>query len=100
VSALAGYPVEVASHLEVARAVQAGRADVGMGLSSSARQLGLDFIPLFDEPYDLVGSPEVFADARYAPFFELVQSGEFRQAIDKLGGYHASQDAGRFDLIA
>jgi putative molybdopterin biosynthesis protein len=97
---LTGYHDEVSSHLEVARAVYEGHADVGLGLHSSASVFGLEFIPLFEEPYDLVFSQETLADPRLSPFFEHMSSGEFRQAVEKIGGYHTPADTGRVDFIS
>ena len=49
-----GYKDVVASHLEVGRRVAEGRADVGIGVESIARLLGLAFVPLQTERFDLV----------------------------------------------
>ncbi|MEN6410263.1 MAG: substrate-binding domain-containing protein [Anaerolineaceae bacterium] len=55
---LTGYADEAATHSEVACAVAENRADVGMGLESAANSFGLDFIPLVNEPYELVCTEE------------------------------------------
>ena len=52
--AVAGYDREEYTHLAVAAAVAGGRADVGLGILSAARALGVDFVPLLEEQYDLV----------------------------------------------
>jgi putative molybdopterin biosynthesis protein len=96
---LKGYQEEVSSHLEVAQAISEGRADVGLGLHSSAHVYNLEFIPLFEEPYDLVFSPETLADARLASFFNQLNSGEFRQAVGMIDGYRLPADSGSVDLI-
>lgn len=49
-----GYQDEVKTHSEVARLIQDGRADVGVGIHSVATGYGLGFVPLHQEPYDLV----------------------------------------------
>jgi putative molybdopterin biosynthesis protein len=97
---LGGYQAEVSSHLEVARAVYEGRADVGLGLQTCARGFDLEFIPLFEEPYDLVFSQETLADAHLSPFFNHLTSGEFRQAVEKIGGYLVTSDFGRVETIS
>jgi putative molybdopterin biosynthesis protein len=97
---LKGFQDEVSSHLEVARAVYEGRADVGLGLHISARVFGLEFISLFEEPYDLVFSQETLADSRLSPFFNQLTSGEFRRAVEKIGGYRLPADSGRVDFIS
>ena len=62
--------------------------------------LGLEFIPLFEEPYDLVFTPETWSDPHLAPFFNYLTSGDFRQAVAKIAGYRAPADSGRVDLIS
>ena len=49
-----GYAREEPTHLAVAAAVAAGRADAGLGIMAAARAFGLDFVPVTREPYDLV----------------------------------------------
>jgi len=97
---LSGYSAEAASHLEVARAVSEGRADAGLGLHSSAQVFELEFIPLFEEPYDLVFSPETLADPQLSPFFNYLTSGEFGQSIEKIGGYLITSEFGRVETIS
>ena len=48
------YRREEHTHLAVAAAVAAGRADCGLGVLAAARAFGLDFVPVAKEPYDLV----------------------------------------------
>ena len=49
-----GYQHEVKTHSDVARHIQDGRADVGLGIQAVAEGYGLGFVPLHSEPYDLV----------------------------------------------
>ena len=49
-----GYNQSVITHSEAAAAVQSGKADAALGLQAAAYQHCLDFIPLFEERYDLV----------------------------------------------
>ena len=51
---IAGYSQEEYTHLGVAAAIASGRADCGLGIAAAAQALDLDFIPLFQERYDLV----------------------------------------------
>ena len=53
-TAIGGYSREEHTHLGVAAAVAAGRADTGLGIQAAARAFGLDFVPVAREPYDLV----------------------------------------------
>jgi putative molybdopterin biosynthesis protein len=99
-ASLKGYQDEVSSHLAVAGAVSEGRAGAGLGLHTCAAILGLEFIPLFEEPYDLVLSPQTLNDAHLAPFFNYLTSADFRQAVEKIVGYRVPADSGRVDIIS
>ena len=59
---IAGYEREEYTHLAVAAAVAGGRVAVGLGVLSAARALGMDFVPLQNEQYDLV-IPREFYDS-------------------------------------
>ncbi|OGO17470.1 MAG: hypothetical protein A2Z14_17090 [Chloroflexi bacterium RBG_16_48_8] len=88
-----GYEREVHTHLHVADEVLSGRADVGLGLQAAAIQSELDFIPLFNERYDLVIPEEQFHSPGLLPALETLHSKKFRQAIERLGGYN-TQNSG------
>src|SRR5262249_33412504 len=51
---IAGYEREEFTHLAIAAAVAGGRVDVGLGVLSAARALGMDFVPLREEQDDLL----------------------------------------------
>ena len=51
---ISGYDREEYTHLAVAAAIAGGRADVGLGILSAANAMGLDFVPVMSEQYDLV----------------------------------------------
>lgn len=87
------------SHNAVARAIQQGLADFGIALAASARQFGLDFIPLYEEPYELVLPQSLLENPRYTPFFDYLSSGEFRTSIRSLGGYIVSQDFVKIEAV-
>ena len=85
-----GYNQEEYTHLGIAAAIASGRADCGLGIAAAAQALDLDFIPLFQERYDLV-VPKKFADDELlAPLFGLLSSRAFREAVSKLKGYDVS----------
>jgi putative molybdopterin biosynthesis protein len=87
---IVGYQQEEYTHLGVAAAIASGRADCGLGIAAAAQALDLDFIPLFDERYDLV-IPKQFADAELlAPLFDLLVDSAFRNAVSQLTGYDVS----------
>jgi putative molybdopterin biosynthesis protein len=97
--AIRDYGNEALSHEAVAEAIRAGRADAGIGIAASARALGLDFIPLFEEPYEIAAPLSAVGDARLAPFFDFINSGEFRAAVRRLDGYTVPQNAGAVEIV-
>jgi putative molybdopterin biosynthesis protein len=89
--ALSGYSREEPTHLAVAAAIAAGRADCGLGVQAAARAFGLDFVPVAHEPYDLVLECRTAESERLAPLWALMETGEFRGAVEALGGYDTSE---------
>ena len=89
-SSIEGYTQEEYTHLGVAASVASGRADCGLGIAAAAQALDLDFVPLFQERYDLV-IPKQFADGDLlAPLFGLLADSAFRDAVSQLQGYDVS----------
>jgi putative molybdopterin biosynthesis protein len=84
---ISGYDREEYSHLAVAAAVASGSADTGLGILSAARALGLDFLPLLTERYDLVVPREHFDSELLQPLIDLLHDSEFRREVESLGGY-------------
>jgi putative molybdopterin biosynthesis protein len=94
-----GYRREEGSHLGVASAVASGAADAGMGIAAAAQALGLDFIPVAAERYDLIYLPEFEDDPRLARIRDvLAADGTFRRAAEALGGYDL-RDTGRVQVV-
>jgi putative molybdopterin biosynthesis protein len=60
---------------------------VGLGVLAAARALGLDFVPLVIERYDLCIPEEHWDDPRVRALRDTLASPEFRRAVDRLGGY-------------
>ena len=89
-----GYAREEPTHLAVAAAVAAGRADAGLGIMAAARAFGLDFVPVTQEPYDLVVDAEAMDSPLLAPLWSLLRSDRFQAAVTELGGY-ATKEMGR-----
>jgi len=89
-----GYAREEYTHMAVAVNVFSGTADVGLGIMAAAKALGLDFVPLLPERYDLVVPETTFADRRFQTLLEVIRSQEFQAAAKALGGYDL-KDCGR-----
>jgi len=86
-----GYYQEEYTHLGVAAAVASGRATCGLVIAAAAQALDLDFIPLFQERYDLVFPQEYANSPLLTPLFDLLADPRFRTAISKLAGYDTTQ---------
>ena len=85
-----GYEKEVATHMTVAASVASGTIDAGLGVLAAARALGLEFLPVASEQYDVLMN---FAphDERMALIIQVLQSPAFRADVEALGGYDLSQ---------
>jgi len=82
-----GYTQEEYTHLAIAAAVASGRADCGLGIAAAAQALELDFVPLFQEHYELVVPKAFFDQALLSPLFDLLADSAFRSAVASLPGY-------------
>ncbi|MFZ5882871.1 MAG: molybdopterin biosynthesis protein [Chloroflexota bacterium] len=89
-SSIEGYQQEEYTHLGVAASVASGRADCGLGIAAAAQALDLDFVPLFQERYDLVIPKQFAEDDLLAPLFGLLADSAFRDAVSRLPGYDVS----------
>ncbi len=85
-----GYNQEEYTHLGVAAAIASGRADCGLGIAAAAQALELDFVPLFQERYDLVIPKQHAMSELLAPLFDLLTDRGFRKAVSQLIGYDVS----------
>ncbi|MFN8468094.1 MAG: molybdopterin biosynthesis protein [Caldilineaceae bacterium] len=86
-----GYDRQEYTHLAVAAAVASGAADCGLGILAAARALGLDFVPLFDERYDLVIPTCYYESQLLQPLLSLIRDPDFARSVEALGGYGTSQ---------
>jgi len=86
-----GYNQEEYTHLAVAAAVASGRADTGLGIAAAAQALDLEFVPLFQEHYELVIPAAFYEDRLLAPLLEVLVDPAFRQAIAALPGYNVAR---------
>ncbi|MEW5938145.1 MAG: substrate-binding domain-containing protein [Chloroflexota bacterium] len=83
-----GYERTVKTHSEAAALIARGKADASIGLQAAAQQHGLDFIPLFEERYDLVLPRE--NETLVSPVLDHIQSAAFRNELNSLSGYNSS----------
>jgi putative molybdopterin biosynthesis protein len=86
-----GYGREATTHIAVALAVKSGEADAGMCVYSAARALGLPFVPVATERYELAIRREHMPDPRVKTMVELIRSAEFLEVLERLGGYDSKE---------
>jgi excisionase family DNA binding protein len=86
-----GYDDTVATHLEVGLKILSQEADVGIATNSAARLLGLDFIPLTQERFDILIPKERFFSPAIQTLLEIVGSREFRARVETMRGYDTSE---------
>ena len=88
---ITGYLHEEFTHMAVAVAVLSGSVDVGLGIHAAANALGLDFIPVVTEEYDLVIPVEHVETENIAFLLDIINSGAFKKRVEALGGYHTEK---------
>jgi putative molybdopterin biosynthesis protein len=85
-----GYDREFRSHLDAGIEVLAKRADAALGIRVVASLLGLDFVPLRWERYDLLISKDRFFEQGVQLFVGLLHEASFRELAKELAGYDLS----------
>ena len=86
-----GYDKELKGHLDVAAAVSSRTADAGIGIEAAAAALGLDFLPLEEERFDLA-IPNHFLDSPgVQALLELLNLPVLGRRVEALPGYDVSR---------
>ena len=91
-----GYDKVVKTHSEAAILIANNKADAALGLQAAAHQHGLDFIPLFEERYDLVLPRE--NEKMLAPVLDFLQTATFRNELKVLTGYNTTHSGEQIPL--
>lgn len=86
-SSICGYHREMTTHMAVAAAVNSGTADVGVGVYSAAKTMGLDFILIGFEEYDFAIPDKYLNLKMIQAFLDVLKSSLFKEVIKELGGY-------------
>lgn len=89
--AITGYQTEVLTHTAVALAVKTGNADVGIGIESVARQMGLQYHPLAKEDYDFLVPRSQIDLPVVQDFIRVLKSATFKQRLENAGGYEIDE---------
>ena len=85
-----GYDREATTHIGVALAVKTGEAEAGMCVYSAAKALGLSFVPVASERYELAVRREFSEDPRIRALLFAIRSPRFKEILHALGGYDDS----------
>lgn len=88
---VAGYDREFQSHLDVGLEILAGRADCGLAIRAVADLLGLDFVFLKWERFDLLISKKEFFARSIQTFLDFLHGDSFFGLAESLAGYGLSQ---------
>ncbi len=91
-----GYDTVVKTHTEAASLIASKKADVSLGLQAAAHQHGLDFVPLFEERYDLILPRE--NEGALTPLLDYLQTSRFRTELNALTGYNSMHSGEQITL--
>ncbi|QCJ44930.1 molybdopterin biosynthesis protein [Bacillus sp. S3] len=90
---ITGYDREMFSHLAVAAEVNGDACSAGLGIYPAAKAMGLDFVPVADEEYDLVMTRDFYESESGRLLLAIIQSEAFRKQVEKIGGYQVVENA-------
>jgi len=79
------------SETDLAMAIAAGRADVGLGIEAAARQFRLEFTPLIVERFDLLVWRKAYFDPPFQKLVRFCTGKSFLDRANALGGYDCSE---------
>jgi excisionase family DNA binding protein len=86
-SKINGYEREVYTHFEVGLSILSKEADVGIATIAVSKLLGLPFIPITQESFDMILDQTTFFEKGIQAFIEILNSQEFRNRVERLGSY-------------
>ena len=90
-SEISGYAREEVTHLAVAAAVADGIGDCGMGLRGAAEALGLDFIGLMWERFDLAIPRRHLESEGVQALLETLNDADFKRELGAQSGYRSDE---------
>jgi len=89
-----GYAREVGSHIEAGLQVLGGEGDCALGIRYIANILGLDFVPLFNERFDMVIPEDHFHSVQVKSFLAFFEQQRLVHSINDFTGYDVSNTGG------
>jgi len=86
-SLIKGYENEVYTHFEVGLSILSREADVGIATIAISKLLGLSFVPITQERFDMVLDQPTFFDQKIQAFIEVLNSPDFRRRVEPISNY-------------
>jgi putative molybdopterin biosynthesis protein len=86
-SEIQGYDREVYTHFEVGLSILSKEGNAGVATIAVAKLLGLPFIPVAKESFDMILEQKTFFHKGIQAFIEVLNSREFRQRVEPIGAY-------------
>ncbi len=85
-----GYENSLSRHMDVGLQILTNKVDAGPGIRPVASILGLDFVPVCWEKFDLLITKERFFDQGIQLFLSLLKGKVIHAAAEEYGGYDLS----------
>jgi len=86
-SRIQGYEREVYTHFEVGLSILSKEADAGIATIAVSKLLGLPFIPITQESFDMILDQTTFFEKGIQAFIEILITEEFRDKVERLSNY-------------
>jgi putative molybdopterin biosynthesis protein len=86
-SGIEGYDREVYTHFEVGLSILSKEADAGIATISAAKLLGLSFVPIARESFDMIIDQKTFFHKGIQAFIETLNSKGFRERVERIVAY-------------
>ena len=86
-SRIQGYEREVYTHFEVGLSILSKEADAGIATIAVSKLLGLPFIPITQESFDMILDQSTFFEKGIQAFIEILNTEEFRDKVERLSNY-------------
>jgi excisionase family DNA binding protein len=84
---IGGYDQEVYTHIEVGLAILSGEADTGIATAAISTLLGLDFVPVTKERFDMICDQSTFFQKGVQALMAVLNGEPFRKRVANLGSY-------------
>jgi len=85
--AIIGYEQEAFTHIEVGLAILSGEADTGIATAAVSSLLGLDFVSITRERFDMICDQSIFFQKEVQALMEVLNGDLFRKRVENLGNY-------------